>query len=207
MAGATTDHFNFDFSAESIDLIFASGQDGNYGYHGASKSGGTLNLMSLDSPTCICYKGVSGTINNIPFSKNCLPEPKSDLLATKNPTCFVDTYQGGQSCCHHEVVLLDQDQEQPAEEMTYHMKFRFWFQEYSENAEGAKSHENLIRLYWQTEAWSSEYDVPKCEEGTAAEDCVYEIKSNFTVRDMMNSCDVRKNPTCWGNTTAFEGIF
>jgi hypothetical protein len=206
-AGATSDHYNFDFNAESIPMIFASGSDGTYAYHGTTRGGGTLNLMSIGSPTCICYKGVSGTINNIPFSKNCLPEPKSDLLATKNPTCFVDTYQGGLACCHHQVVLLDKEQEQPQEEMTYHMKFRFWFQEYKkEDKNNLPSHQNLVRMYWQTEAWSTEYDVIKCDEGTASENCVFEIKSNFTVRDMMQSCDIRKNPSCWGNTTEYDGV-
>jgi hypothetical protein len=36
--------------------------------------------------------------------------------------------QGGLWCCHHEVVLLDQDQVQPMEMLTYRLKFRFWFQ-------------------------------------------------------------------------------
>ena len=206
-AGVTSDHLSFDFNMESLQIIFASGTDGTYAYHGTTRSGGTLNFHSIGSPTCICYKGASGTINNVPFSKNCLPEPKSDLLSTKNPTCFVDTYQGGLACCHHQIVLLDKEQEQPEEEMTYHMKFRFWFQEYTENTIfGTPSHQNLVRMYWQTEAWSTEYDVIKCEKGTEAENCVFEIKSNFTVRDMMNDCDVRKNPSCWGNTTEYDGV-
>eukprot|EP00088_Acartia_fossae_P063657 TRINITY_DN7775_c0_g3_i4.p1 TRINITY_DN7775_c0_g3~~TRINITY_DN7775_c0_g3_i4.p1 ORF type:complete len:732 (-),score=82.04 TRINITY_DN7775_c0_g3_i4:96-2048(-) len=205
MTGATSDHFNFDFKLESIDMIFASGSESTYSYHGTTRSGGTLHMMSVESPTCICYEGVSGSINNIPFSKSCLPPPKGDLLKDRNPTCWVDTYQGGLHCCHHEVVLLDKDQEQPEEEMTYHMKFRFWFQEYKEE-NGIQSHQNLIRFFWVTEAMSGEYDIPKCDEQTADENCVYEITSNFTVRDMMQDCDVRKNPSCWGNTTDFDGI-
>ena len=91
--------------------MFASGLGASYTYHGPNlRSGGTIHLQAVDYPTCLCYEGVKGTINGIPFSKNCLPEPKSDLLVQKNPTCFVDTYQGGLACCHHQVVLLDEDQ-------------------------------------------------------------------------------------------------
>ena len=201
-AGATADHYTFSASTSTLPLIFASGTSGTYAYHGAKlRSGGTMNFASIDSPTCICYEGVKGSINGIPFHKNCLPEPKSDLLAEKNPTCFVDTYQGGLACCHHEVVLLDKEQVQPTEVMTYHMKFRFWFQEYDEQV-----HENLIRIYWQTEALSTEYDIPKCDDSSPREDCIFTIKSNFTVRDMMNDCDTRNNTACWGDTSKFDGI-
>lgn len=201
-AGITSDHYTFSSSISNLPLIFASGTSGTYAYHGAKlRSGGTVHFASIDSPTCICYEGVKGTINGIPFHKDCLPEPKSDLLAEKNPTCFVDTYQGGLACCHHEVVLLDKEQVQPSEEMTYHMKFRFWFQEYDE-----KVHDNLIRIYWQTEAMATEYDILKCEDSTARDDCIFTIKSNFTVRDMMNDCDTRNNSACWGDTSKFDGI-
>ena len=205
LKGATADHYTFDPTKSSIPLIFASGTGSAYAYHGPTRSGDTLNLASLGSPTCVCYEGVKGSINGIPFSKNCLPEPKGDLLAEKNPTCFVDTYEGGLACCHHEVVLLDKEQVQPKEEMTYHMKFRFWFQEYSEENEKA-SHQNLIRVYWQTEALAGEYDVLKCDESSPSEDCVFTIHSNFTVRDMMSDCDVRKNPGCWGDVSKYTGI-
>ena len=204
--GISTDHYTFDSSISALPLIFASGTSSTFSYHGSkTRSGGTLHLAAINNPTCICYEGVKGTINGIPFSKNCLAEPKGDLLAQKNPTCFVDTYQGGLACCHHQVVLLDKEQVQPKEEMTYHMKFRFWFQEYKEEA-GIPSHKNLIRIYWQTEALAGEYDVLKCPDSTPRDQCVFEIKSNFTVRDMMANCDVRTNPGCWGDTSKYKGI-
>ena len=96
--------------------------------------------------------------------------PTGDLLQQKNPTCWVDTYEGGLSCCHHKNVLLDKDQEQPSDLLTYHLKFRFYFQAYEPEIETSPaslvvpkpaSHQNLIRLYFQTEAWAGEYDVPK----------------------------------------------
>merc|ERR1719244_1317699 len=51
-----------------------------------------------------------------------------------------------------------------------------------------------------------EYDVPKCSPTTPAEDCVHEITAHFQVKDMMRECPLRKDPSCWGNTTGYEGI-
>ena len=50
--------------------------------------------------------------------------------------------------------------------------------------------------------------------------CTYQITSHFTVQEMVKDyfhqlttrepqvqeCDLRKAPTCWGNTTAYDGI-
>ena len=58
--------------------------------------------------------------------------------------------------------MLDKDQEQPIDLLTYHLKFRFYFQPYEPETETSPaSHQNLIRFYFQTEAWAGEYDVPK----------------------------------------------
>ena len=67
--------------------------------------------------------------------------------------------------------MLDVDQDPGSVLLRYHMKFRFWFQEYEPtNAtkpapdqvtpDATASHNNLERLYWQTEANAGEYDVP-----------------------------------------------
>jgi hypothetical protein len=45
----------------------------------------------------------------------------------------------------------------------------------------------LDRLYWQTEAWASEYDVPQCEEGTPQSQCIHEITSEWLVRDFVDA--------------------
>merc|ERR1712117_990560 len=103
----------------TIPIITASGTGPDFAYHGPELRGGSsLHLAGLDAPTCVCNTGIKGTINGVPFGKNCLPEPKGDLVQQKNPTCWVDTYQGGLSCCHHENLLLDVDQE-PPEELTH----------------------------------------------------------------------------------------
>ena len=41
------------------------------------------------------------------YLQNCLPEPRGDLVQQHNPTCWIETYQGGLSCCHHQNILLD----------------------------------------------------------------------------------------------------
>ena len=43
----------------------------------------------------------SGSINGIPWSNNCQPYPATTILRDHNPSCSVDTYQGGMICCHH----------------------------------------------------------------------------------------------------------
>jgi len=207
--GKTPDHYSFDTETSSIATIFASGSGSTFSYHGPhTRTGGLLKMAVIDFPTCICYAGQSGSINGIPFKKDCRPQPYGDLLQQKNPTCWLDTYQGGLHCCHHETILLDQDQKQPEETMTYHLKFRFYFQPYTPATRDAPetSHKNLIRMWHQTEENSGEYDVVGCPEGTPPDDCIYQITSHFTVREMVQECDVRKTPTCWGNTTEYDGI-
>ena len=45
--------------------------------------------------------------------------------------------------------------------LRYHMKMRFWFQEYvPATATAAASHSNLERIYYTTEANAGEYDIP-----------------------------------------------
>ena len=65
------------------------------------------------------------------------------------------------------------------------MKFRFWFQEYEpvSDSKPAASHQNLVRLYWQTEAWAGEYDIPKADPETPPEETVHEITARWQVRN------------------------
>jgi len=208
LQGKTSDHFTFSPSSPNLPVISASGQSGVYAYHGPKlRSGGTLKMSVLDSPTCVCDGGIKGTLNGVPFHKDCLDEPKGDLVQQKNPTCWVDTYEGGLSCCHHQNLLLDKAQTPPEEILSYQMKFRFYYQPYSPPSDNSPaSHENLLRMYYQTEANAGEYDIPKCDPGTPAEHCVHEITAHFKVSDMMRDCDVRTNPNCWGDTKQYNGI-
>ena len=81
------------------------------------------------------------------------------------------------------VWIVTSPQTPPSEKLTYHMKFRFWFQPYSPaSSSSPASHTNLLRMYLQTEAWAGEYDVPQCAPGTPAHSCVHQITAHFTVK-------------------------
>ncbi len=176
--GINPDFYTFSSETPNIPILLAVGNTPGFKYH---KFRGTnvLFLSSVSGNTCICDVGKGGTINGLEFSKNCRPEPYGDLIQDHNPSCFIETYQGGLSCCHHKNVLLDADQVQPDHQMTYQLKFRFWFQEYY----GQKQ---LERFYYQTEAYSGEYDVTQCPMGTPPEDCIHSITARFQGRDMIS---------------------
>lgn len=97
------------------------------------------------------------------FTKNCVSEAEGgDLLAQRNPTCNSAHYAGGLRCCHHGRIMLDNAQREESlnrDVLRYHLKIRFWFQEYSV-VNGKPSHYNLQRIYHQTENHAGEYDVP-----------------------------------------------
>ena len=183
--GKSEEYYTFDpASNSSINILSASGQGPNFSYHGpVTRGGSTLQLIATNSYSCICNSGIEGSINGIPFKKVCRPEPFGDLVRQNNPTCLVQSYQGGLACCHHQNVLLDADQVQPQDVFTYHMKFRFYFQPYTSdqiNAHSA-SHKNLIRLYYQTEAYAGEYDIPKADPTTPQDETIHLITARFKV--------------------------
>ena len=192
MHGLSSDYYTFNLSESNIPILTAVGYKGNFAYHHL-KSTNNILLKSIDKSTCICNNGIKGTINGITFSKNCLPEPRGDLIEQENPSCFVDKYQGGLSCCRHKTILLDKNQEQPEHKMTYNLKFRFWFQEY-------KNHLSLERFYYQTESYSGEYDIPKCPEDIPSNECVHSITAHWNARDMIDNNLI-------GNSSGFELIY
>jgi len=88
------------------------------------------------------------------------------------------------------------------------MKFRFYYQTYTpETTSGPASHRNLLRMWIQTEANAGEYDVPQCAPGSPSDQCVHQITAHFKVSDMMQNCDIRTNPNCWGpGVSNFTGV-
>ena len=180
--GINSNYYTFTRDTPNIPILLAVGSTPDFKYH---KFRGTNNLYlsSLDGNTCICDIGETGSINGLNFYKNCRDEPYGDLIEQHNPTCFIETYQGGLACCHHKNILLDKDQIQPEGEMTYQLKFRFWFQDYY-------GQHNLERFYYQTEAYAGEYDVPKCEKGVPKEECIHSIHAHFQGRDMIDKTKI-----------------
>lgn len=211
--GATSKHFTFDPSVASVPIITARGCSLTFAQHcghGPSK----LTFLASDVRTGICQAGISGTIGgNIFNNKRCAPSPTSDLAKQDNPTCYVQTYRGGLSCCRDGQSLLDQGQENPwaGQYLEYYLKFRFYFQEYQpENSESRPSHHNLVRLYWQTESFAGEYDIVQCKDGVPPSQCIQMITSQWKVSDMLHDCSTRQNLWCTGkgstNANVTEGV-
>ena len=169
MVGATGKHYTFAPASQStINFITAIGSSQVFAYHAAHMPS-VLSLVAADkgAHTCVCDSGQHAQIcdgdgdecDN--FDKNCIAAPAASLLEQKNPTCNSEQYAGGLSCCHHGRIMLDADQEIRPELLRYHMKFRFWYEEYTPaTATAPASHRNLPRIYQQTEADAGEYDVP-----------------------------------------------
>jgi hypothetical protein len=187
-----TGYYNFDKVYTDTNMLTAVGSGPIFAYH-KLKTTNTLSIRSVAGYTCICNDGKIGKINGIRFQKNCMPEPRGDLIRQHNPSCFIETYQGGLSCCHHNWVLLDANQTQPEHEMTYYLKFRFWFQNYT-------NQRDLVRAYYETEAFSGEYDVPKCPEGIPPEECIHSITAHWQVKDMVDHKYI-------GKSSGFELIY
>lgn len=136
VAGRTADHYSFNPAQGTLNFINAVGKSGVFAYHKA-KTASQMHLQVGGAPTCICDTGAKGYIhtdmnpNKRQFSKNCLKQPESDLLALHNPSCYLQDYRGGLKCCTSGNILLDKDQN-PWEDnkLVYYMKWRFWFQDY-----------------------------------------------------------------------------
>ena len=168
---ATVKHYTFDLSTTvPLPIITARGCDMVFAQH-CGHGPTVLNFLKAETPTGVCQAGISGTIGGASFSnKNrCAPQPTGDLAVQHNPTCSVQGYRGGLSCCRDGQSLLDTDQDipWPDEYLEYYLKFRFYFEEYQEAVAvsdnvavvPASHEENLVRLYRTSEAFAGEYDI------------------------------------------------
>jgi len=174
--GLTDKHYSFrPDNVNTLNIISASGSSQTFAYHRLHDPA-VISFTSPGVPVCVCDEGHSGQLCTDDghcgsFTKRCLSHDQGgDLLSQRNPTCNSIQYAGGLSCCGHRRIMLDADQEVRPELLQYHMKFRFWFQEYvpanaSSSPKGTTrpttaSHYNLPRIYFQTEANAGEYDIP-----------------------------------------------
>jgi len=183
--GATKDHYTFQpDSIASINYISAVGHSDDFTYHTAHEAL-TLSFAKAVGTTCVCDGGISGQLcatngtSCNKFTKSCMArsatlgakgEDSGDLLVQRNPTCNSAQYSGGLTCCRHKRIMLDDDQRQNDNGplLRYHMKYRFWFQEFvpanatnpNSLSPSKASHIDLPRIYWQTEGNAGEYDIP-----------------------------------------------
>jgi hypothetical protein len=197
MTGTSSDYFSFS-AGQNVLLPFinAVGSKPALSYH-QDKTTSTLALLPVATSSatgaCLCPEhpaafgqgkgtfnyqptnqtGEKGRPTTIRFGNNCAPYPRTDLLDQKNPTCDVRTYVGGQIACHHMFSLLDADQEipWPDQPLEYHLKMRFWYQDYDES-----HHTNVKRTTWGI-ASPVEYDVPKCADDVKG--CSKDEKGNW----------------------------
>lgn len=205
LAGAGDAYYSFSPDVASIPYINAIGATVDFQQH-AQRAGTVINLVS-DTITCIC-QGQGGTINGVPFNADCKPEPLSDLLAWSNPTCELASYSGGLSCCGHEVIILDADQEQPIFEQEVFFKFRFYYQDYKETI-----HRPIYHIEWSINGCDSngppnnayscshiEFDVPKTSSPLSI------FQSTFTVADMLSTSCTVTDGSCMDIRFASKGI-
>lgn len=180
MADYAGNYYDFDLTVTSLPVISAVGSGPTFSYH-KSHSTATVALFAESAPTCVCAgtppafgktpnaklvydaSGTTGSYNgSVGFGKNCVGEcaagdtsctKESSLIAQKNPTCDIRYYKGGLGCCHHLYYLLDKNQSHliPDDVLQYHMKMRFYFQEFN-----PQRHQQLYRWHWQTVSTQSQ---------------------------------------------------
>eukprot|EP00051_Salpingoeca_urceolata_P017198 m.232662 g.232662 ORF g.232662 m.232662 type:complete len:760 (+) comp18886_c7_seq3:142-2421(+) len=185
LAGKTASHYSFKPATQALPFISAVGNTPTLAVHKVTGSG-TLTFAQPGQRICVCRdpEGNSGTIDGFRWRNPCAPFPVSDLEPKNNAICNFSAYEGGLYCCHDKSILLDSDQTIPEPTDTYQLKYRFYFEDYT-------NQKNLFRLWWSTEAYDNEYDVPKspadCNDpSTPPEDCVYTITSHFSGADMFS---------------------
>jgi hypothetical protein len=222
LQGPTDAHYSFredELHKKSLKIILAKGcsRSTHFGKHCGHQS--PLNGVSfarVDALQEIVRDGLEGRLGTKPFRKNCLDEPYGDLVKQNNPTCRLETYRGGLSCCVHDQFLLDAHQTVPWRDqlLEYRLKYRFYYQDYvpAKPAEptatamrtttgSTPSHRDLERFYWVTEAGAGEYDVPECQTPETQESCVHTITSRWKVSDFAGSDD----PTITGIELIYAG--
>ena len=143
LLGITPEHYTFNVDVLELPFINAIGSQATFSYHKEKDAATLMMYPSNGENACVCgakhipFGEAKGFLkyenSSIGFQNLCKPEPASDLLSEKNPTCDLRTYSGGQTACHHLWYLLDHDQTIPWEDqpLEYHLKFRFHFQEHT----------------------------------------------------------------------------
>ena len=141
------------------------------------------------------------------FNPNvCAPFPRGELLSTHNSICNISEYNGGLYCCHDQSILLDADQPLNTKTDKWRMKFRFHFQEYTNQT-------NTFRVWWSTEAYNNEYNVPKStadclDPSTDPALCTHVIKAQFTGRDLFGpSGCMSSDPAACGDTSKIQNEY
>lgn len=142
--------------------------------------------------TCVCRdpKANSGTIDGVRFKPEvCAGFPESELRLPQynyghvNGVCDIKGYEGGMLCCNSGNILLDKHQTVPAATDTFHIKYRFYFEEYT-------GQENAFRIWWSLGGPNDiEYTIPKStadclDPRTPVAQCEHRLTSHFRGIDL-----------------------
>ena len=148
----TKDHFAIPVTPGQINLITAVGDTVELAYH-KHRTGAIITLLPTKVDSCLCAPTTTEYLtymnsSTAAFHYNCIEEPRGDMAHGQrlhdgqliangkkaNPACAYDTYHGGLRCCQHTWFLTDLEQNAsiPDEVDTYYLKWRFYFQEYTE---------------------------------------------------------------------------
>ena len=138
LAGLTAKHATFSATAPGVPIIAAVGSSPTLSFH-KDRAADDLMLVRVGSPMCVCqgFGKASGSIAGVPFGNHCPPALANDHQgkAAGNDVCDVTTYEGGLKCCTHGTILLDAAQTPPPEKDTYRMKFRVYYEEFTNQSE------------------------------------------------------------------------
>ena len=213
LRGLTAQHATLVAAATGVPIIAAVGSTPTLSHH-AVRGASDLFLVKAGAPTCVCqaFGSRSGTIGGAPFGNVCPPALLNDHQGTAagNDVCDVLTYEGGLKCCTHGSILLDSNQTVPPQRDVYKMKFRIYYEEYtnqteaffmfqaidagtiSASASASASASVSVRLKWLMTG--GEYQVPQAKPGTPPEQRVHTVSQDFTVAETITSEGVSPNP-------------
>ena len=176
LVGLTAKHATFTATADGVPIIAAVGSSPTLSFHKA-RTADDLMLVRVGAPMCVCqgFGHASGSIGGVPFGNHCPPALANDHQgkAAGNDVCDVTTYEGGLKCCAHGSILLDAAQTPPPEKDTYRMKFRVYYEEYTNQSEAF--------FMFQAIDAGGEYDVPQALAGTPPQERVHTVAQDFTV--------------------------
>ena len=161
-------------------------------------------LVEVGAPVCVCASdSQSGSINGIPWASNCEDWPATTIMRDHNPSCSIETYEGGMICCHHGIYHLDKNQTIPPDTFKFRMRFRFWYEDPSTVVQVPPSrrlwgddlpYQNAFFMFPRQKLLmvsTTSPNVSRYETRERSRNCW-----NFQVKDAMHECKGRSDVWC-----------
>lgn len=183
VTGKTTQHYTIPTQPGDINIITAVGQSSTFSYHGPKRTGSKITLVPSDVTSCMCHPSSQSAFFSYmnqtkdAFSINCVDEPRGDMLRhgdgtgrdVENAACEAKTYHGGLRCCKNTWFLTDMEQDSmiPNKTDTYYLKWRYYFQDFTEETSTAPaSHQHLHHFVFLIDADVNDYEEDNAHYGT-----------------------------------------